>query len=237
MLLPPPPSKPTYAPPKPAYNPPKKPAYKPPPPPAPKKQPTYAPPKPAYNPPKKPAYKQPPPPKPAYNPPKKPAYKPPPPPTKPAYKPPAPKKQTYQQNKNAPVYVPAPKSFHKPPIIIYQGVAPPVHVYEKSTGGYGPVAQKRSDSTSENNNNNNGKIDFDASESKKVIQTKVAPSKTNTKSEKSSVVEKLPVAQARSAQIQTSSAVVGASVSVESSDTKKEVLTRRGTVEDIDPKE
>merc|ERR1712223_2315974 len=115
-----------------------------------------------------------------YNPPKKPAYKPPPPPTKPAYKPPAPKKQTYQQNKNAPVYVPAPK---------------------------------------------------------KVIQTKVAPSKTNTKSEKSSVVEKLPVAQARSAPIQTSSAVVGASVSVESSDTKKEVLTRRGTVEDIDPKE
>merc|ERR1711879_451419 len=151
--------------------------------------------------------------------PKKPAYKPPPAPTKPAYKP------------------PAPKSFHKPPIIIYQGVAPPVHVYEKSTGVYGPVAQKRSDSTSENNNNNNGKIDFDASESKKVIQTKVAPSKTNTKSEKSSVVEKLPVAQARSAQIQTSSAVVGASVSVESSDTKKEVLTRRGTVEDIDPKE
>merc|ERR1711953_1171219 len=140
------------------------------------------------------------------------------PPTKPAYKPPAPKKQTYQQNKNAPVYVPAPKSFHKPPIIIYQGVAPPVHVYEKSTGGYGPVAQKRSYSTSENNNR---KIDFDASESKKVIQTKVAPSKTNTKSEKSSVVEKLPVAQARSAQIQTSSAVVGASVSVESSDTKK----------------
>jgi hypothetical protein len=131
--------------------------------------------------------------------------------------------------------VPAPKSFHKPPIIIYQGVAPPVHVYEKSTGGYGPVAQKRSDSTS---SSNNGKIDFDASESKKVIQTKVAPSttKTNTKSEKSSV-EKLPVAQARSAPIQTSSAVVGASVSVESSDTKKEVLTRRGTVEDIDPKE
>merc|ERR1712223_1503554 len=149
-----------------------------------------------YNPPKKPAY----------NPPKKPAYNPPP------KKPAPPKKQTYQNN--APVYVPAPKSFHKPPIIIYQGVAPPVHVYEKSTGGYGPVAQKRSDSTSENNNNNNGKIDFDASESKKVIQTKVAPSKTNTKSEKSSVVEKLPVAQARSAPIQTSSAVVGASVSV-----------------------
>lgn len=60
--------------------------------------------------------------------------------------------------------------------------------------------------------------------------------KTNTKSEKSAP-ERLPVAQARSAPIQTSSAVVGASVSVESSDAKKEVLTRRGTVEDIDPKE
>jgi hypothetical protein len=32
------------------------------------------------------------------------------------------------------VYVPAPKAFHKPPIIIYQGVAPPVHVYEKPAG-------------------------------------------------------------------------------------------------------
>ena len=46
--------------------------------------------------------------------------------------------------KNAPVYVPAPKHFHKPPIIIYQGVAPPVHVYEKSSGGYSPVAQAKS---------------------------------------------------------------------------------------------
>jgi len=27
--------------------------------------------------------------------------------------------------------VPAPKPYHKPPIIIYQGVRPPVHVYEK----------------------------------------------------------------------------------------------------------
>jgi len=63
---------------------------------------------------------------------------------KPTYrpKPTSPPKQTYQ--KNAPVYVPAPKHFHKPPIIIYQGVAPPVHVYEKSSGGYSPVAQAKS---------------------------------------------------------------------------------------------
>merc|ERR1712108_130459 len=105
-------------------------------------------------------------------------------PSKKPYNPPAPKKQTYQQNKNAPVYVPAPKSFHKPPIIIYQGVAPPVHVYEKSTGGYGPVAQKRSDSSSSSTSSNNGKIDIDASESKKVIQTKVASTtSTSTKTD------------------------------------------------------
>merc|ERR1711881_492899 len=67
-----------------------------------------------------------------------------PPAPKPTYrpKPASPPKQTYQ--KNAPVYVPAPKHFHKPPIIIYQGVAPPVHVYEKSSGGYSPVAQAKS---------------------------------------------------------------------------------------------
>merc|ERR1711994_186661 len=47
-------------------------------------------------------------------------------------------KQNYQGStynapkKQAPVYVPAPKAYHKPPIIIYQGVAHPVHVYEKS---------------------------------------------------------------------------------------------------------
>merc|ERR1712113_200089 len=128
---------------------------------------------------------------------------------------------------------------HKPPIIIYQGVAPPVHVYEKSTGGYGPVAQKRSDSSSSSTSSNNGKIDIDASESKKVIQTKVASkTSTSTKTDTTKSAEKLPVAQARSAPIiQTSSAVVGASVSVESADAQKEVLTRRGTVEDIDPKE
>merc|ERR1719384_2783698 len=83
--------------------------------------------------------------------PKKPKYNPPPPPKRKPYKPPPkptpkptnpPPKQTYQ--KNAPVYVPAPKHFHKPPIIIYQGVAPPVHVYEKSSGGYSPVAQAKS---------------------------------------------------------------------------------------------
>ena len=30
-----------------------------------------------------------------------------------------------------PVYIPAPSQYNKPPIIIYQGVRPPVHVYEK----------------------------------------------------------------------------------------------------------
>merc|ERR1712045_390548 len=95
---------------------------------------------------KKPVYKPPPPPqkpRPSYKP--KPAA---PPAPKPTYKPkpaPSPPKQTYQ--KNAPVYVPAPKHFHKPPIIIYQGVAPPVHVYEKSSGGYSPVAQAKSGNT------------------------------------------------------------------------------------------
>merc|ERR1711936_1319301 len=125
------------APKKPTYNAPKKPIYK-----APKK-PTYnAPKKPTtYNAPKKPTYKAPPPKKPTYNPPppKKQVYSQPPAP-KPKYRPqPPPKpKQNYQAStysapkKQAPVYVPAPKAYHKPPIIIYQGVAPPVHVYEKS---------------------------------------------------------------------------------------------------------
>merc|ERR1712012_887575 len=131
------PKKPAYPPQKPSsYNAPKKPAY-----PAPKK-PTYkAPPpqkKPTYNPPP-PKHHQ----KQVYSQPKRPAYKPQPPPQQ---KP----KQTYQGSynapkKQAPVYVPAPKAYHKPPIIIYQGVAPPVHVYEKSTGGYSPVAQAKSD--------------------------------------------------------------------------------------------
>lgn len=37
------------------------------------------------------------------------------------------------QTKPAPVYLPAPKSYNKPPIIIYQGVRPPVHVYKANT--------------------------------------------------------------------------------------------------------
>merc|ERR1712038_1799155 len=205
---PPKPAKPTYSPPKPTYKKPEPPKYE-----APKK-PAYKPPPPA---PKKPAYS--PPPKPAYNPPKKPAYNPPP------KKPAPPKKQTYQNN--APVYVPAPKSFHKPPIIIYQGVAPPVHVYEKSTGGYGPVAQSRSDVGESEWKPNNGppKDDIIASESKKVIKKVESKDKTTP--------EKLPVAQARSAQFETSSAVVGAKVTVQSSDKG----LRKGTVEDIDPKQ
>merc|ERR1712038_1364279 len=183
---------------------------------APKKPNTYkAPEKPKYKPPP-PKYNPPPPPKPTYKPKPKPTYRP---------KPTSPPKQTYQNN--APVYVPAPKSFHKPPIIIYQGVAPPVHVYEKSTGGYGPVAQSRSDVGESEWKPNNGppKDDIIASESKKVIKKVESKDKTTP--------EKLPVAQARSAQFETSSAVVGAKVTVQSSDKG----LRKGTVEDIDPKQ
>ena len=43
--------------------------------------------------------------------------------------------QTYQRPaapaQPDPVYIPAPSQYNKPPIIIYQGVRPPVHVYEK----------------------------------------------------------------------------------------------------------
>merc|ERR1719230_1302169 len=63
-------------------------------------------------------------------------------PTRPAYKPQEPPKQTYQRpasppqqhyapSQPDPVYIPAPSQYNKPPIIIYQGVRPPVHVYEK----------------------------------------------------------------------------------------------------------
>jgi hypothetical protein len=57
-------------------------------------------------------------------------------PYRPAARPPPPPQRQQQpyQIKNSPVYVPAPKAYHKPPIIIYQGVAPPVHVYEKPAG-------------------------------------------------------------------------------------------------------
>jgi hypothetical protein len=80
--------------------------------------------------------------------------------------------------------VPAPKQLHKPPIIIYQGVAPPVHVYEKSSGGYSPVAQAKS-----------GESPAAQAKSGDVVSFKDSA-----------------VAQSRSAQV--SSAVVGASVSV-----------------------
>merc|ERR1711997_364976 len=207
------------------YNVPKKPiSHKKPEPPtykAPEKKPTYKAPE------KKPAYKAPPP---KYNPPKpKPTYKPRP------TNPPAPK-QTYQ--KNAPVYVPAPKHFHKPPIIIYQGVAPPVHVYEKSSGGYSPVAQAKS-------GNEVSLEDQPKSIKAPTLQERsddtqeIIVAKDLTPSTKKETASK-PVAQARSTQVNvassniadSSSAVVGASVSV---DEGFEIL-KRGTVESIDPK-
>merc|ERR1719384_892836 len=163
--------------------------------------------------------------------PKKPKYNPPPPPKRKPYKPPPkptpkptnpPPKQTYQ--KNAPVYVPAPKHFHKPPIIIYQGVAPPVHVYEKSSGGYSPVAQAKSgNSVSLEDQPKAIKAPALQRKSDDII---VAPSLSKK--------ESAPVAQARSTQINvgSTSAVVGASVSV---DEGFEIL-KKGTVESIDPK-
>merc|ERR1711902_380152 len=131
-----------------------------------------------------------------------------------------PQKQTYQ--KNAPVYVPAPKHFHKPPITIYQGVAPPVHVYEKSSGGYSPVAQAKSgNSVSLEDQPKAIKAPALQRKSDDII---VAPSLSKK--------ESAPVAQARSTQINvgSSSAVVGASVSV---DEGFEIL-KKGTVESID---
>merc|ERR1712008_372172 len=201
--------------PKPTWAPKKPTTYK-----APPKPPKYeAPKKPTYEAPKKPKYNPPPPPKRKPYKPKptpRPTYKPRPRPTNP----PAPK-QTYQ--KNAPVYVPAPKHFHKPPIIIYQGVAPPVHVYEKSSGGYSPVAQAKSGNT----------VSFE--DQPKAIKAPALERKSDIIVAKDlSRKEAAPVAQARSTQINvaSSSAVVGASVSV---DEGFEIL-KKGTVESIDPK-
>merc|ERR1712021_89638 len=208
--------------PKPSYPPPKPQQYK------------ASPKPPAYGPPKQAPSKQ------VYNAPKKPTtYKAPPKPPRPTYKPrptnpPAPK-QTYQ--KNAPVYVPAPKHFHKPPIIIYQGVAPSVHVYEKSSGGYSPVARAKS----------GNEVSF-ADQPKSIKAPVLTERSDNTQeiivskditSNKKQLANK-PVAQARSTQVNvaklnianSSSAVVGASVSV---DEGFEIL-KRGTVESIDPK-
>merc|ERR1712021_160667 len=194
--------------PKPSYPPPKPQQYK------------ASPKPPAYGPPKQAPSKQ------VYNAPKKPTtYKAPPKPPRPTYKPrptnpPAPK-QTYQ--KNAPVYVPAPKHFHKPPIIIYQGVAPPVHVYEKSSGGYSPVAQAKSGNS----------VSFE--DQPKAIKAPALERKSDIIVAKDlSRKQAAPVAQARSTQINvaSSSAVVGASVSV---DEGFEIL-KKGTVESIDPK-
>ena len=143
-------------------------------------------------------------------------------------------KQKYQAN--APTYVPAPKHLHKPPIIIYQGVAPPVHVYEKSTGGYSPVARAKSDEGPVTVT----KAKLDAK--KPVAQAKSGsvvslegwnPSEgleTAASERKSTVVS---VGKARSADI-ISNVQVGARVSVK--DEGVEILTRKGTVEDIDPK-
>uniref|UniRef100_A0A0K2VIB4 Uncharacterized protein n=1 Tax=Lepeophtheirus salmonis TaxID=72036 RepID=A0A0K2VIB4_LEPSM len=52
-----------------------------------------------------------------------------------------------------PVYIPAPRPFYKPPIIIYQGIVPPIHVYENPNGS--PSLQTKLQSTLFNNKNLN----------------------------------------------------------------------------------
>ncbi len=43
----------------------------------------------------------------------------------------------FKLKRSKPKYAIAPKSMHKPPIIIYYGKKPPVHVYQKPEGDYG----------------------------------------------------------------------------------------------------
>merc|ERR1712038_2233415 len=210
-----------------SYNAPKKPTY-----PAPKK-PTYNPPPPKHH--QKQVYSQP----------KRPAYKPQPPPQQ---KP----KQTYQGSynapkKQAPVYVPAPKAYHKPPIIIYQGVAPPVHVYEKSAASL-PSYNAQAKSSNVVNSNEYKKVpvpakaqsksdtqDLDVSSSN-TVSVKVSPNvggskKINTPKAslqidpRTPTVAKVSPAQSRSDDVRLltapadfESAVVSASVSVSSTD-------------------
>merc|ERR1712038_955693 len=115
--------------------------------------------------------------------------------------------------------------------------APPVHVYEKSSGGYSPVAQAKSGnevSLKDQPKSIKAPVLTERSDdTQEIIVAKDLTSKKQTAASK-------PVAQARSTQINvassnlanSSSAVVGASVSV---DEGFEIL-KRGTVESIDPK-
>ena len=153
-------------------------------------------------------------------------------------------------NPRAPIYIPAPKAYHKPPIIIYQGVAPPVHVYEKpagSSGGapsYAPVAKARSDTVAP------------VPASKPVPAAKKAlddlvPSADTSNQWSTVTAAKAKVQDPIQPRIDNKvveegaafdSAVVSASVAVgkdgsssgrSGSPAVKETLTRKGTVEDI----
>merc|ERR1711944_176264 len=113
--------------------------------------------------------------KPTYNLPKKPTYK-------------APQKQTYQGSynapkKQAPVYVPAPKAYHKPPIIIYQGVSPPVHVYEKSAASL-PSYNAQAKSSNVVNSNEYKKVPVPAKAQSKSDTQDLDVSSSNTVSVK-----------------------------------------------------
>ena len=100
-----------------------------------------------------------------------------------------------------------------------------MHVYEKSSGGYSPVAQAKSgNSVSLEDQPKAIKAPALQRKSDDII---VAPSLSKK--------ESAPVAQARSTQINvgSSSAVVGASVSVDEGFFE---ILKKGTVESIDPK-
>ena len=234
------PEAPSYTPPAkeaPSYGPPKAPQKT-----APKPPPSYTPPKKSEYTPPKPA-KRPPPPKPSsYGPPAKPANYNPPPKSQPQPPAPAPPKQNYQAN-SAPVYIPAPKAFHKPPIIIYQGVNPPVHVYEQPAGAdYAPPAQAKSSNVVELEewNPSNGpqeRSDSEPADSNVVATISVGSSLAGKSLDQQPETAKSlgsieDVVKALAAEDEASEAIVSAKVSVESTDNKSRV-THKGTVEDL----
>lgn len=54
----------------------------------------------------------------------------------------------FKLKRSKPKYAIAPKSMHKPPIIIYYGKKPPVHVYQKPEGEYAYGSETAASSTS-----------------------------------------------------------------------------------------
>jgi len=150
------------------------------------------------------------------------------------YQPPAQSKQTYQEEA-APVYIPAPKAFHKPPIIIYQGVAPPVHVYEQPSGvNYNAQAKSSNVVELEEWNPSNGKLAQERSDS--GVEANPAP--VEVKADNKLQVQPEEIVNISQGSNQDTEAVVSAKVSVVTDvDAKgpvaKSKVTHKGTVEDI----